>query len=330
MGPSTLTSWVRLIAGTLAARGIDADGLLRRAGLPIDRLLDPNSRYPLPAVHRLWALATDATRDPCFGIDVGRAWHPTTFHALGYSALACPTLREALDYVAHYCRVVSTGARIDIADHGGEVSVVLASRGHAPADATAAAVQAGLAALVVLCSVARGSRVVPQRVTLQQDDPRALARLREFFGCAIELGAPQNALVFRADDLDAVLPTANPVLVQINALALERYATATTSDSLMDRVRSRIIRLLPSGPVDQRAVARSLNLTLRTMQRRLKEEGVTFRELLDRTRRQLADEYRKDSTLSSSELAYLLGFSEPSSLRRATKRWHSTSPPTEQ
>src|SRR5262249_37784087 len=128
------------------------------------------------------------------------------FHALGYSALACATLREALGYVARYCRVVSTGASIDIVDDGEEVSVVLASRNHSPVEATEAAVQAGLAALVVLCRVARGGPVVPHRVTLQQekpDNPHASAPLREFFDCAIEFSAPQNALVFRADDLDA-------------------------------------------------------------------------------------------------------------------------------
>jgi AraC-like DNA-binding protein len=322
MGPSSLSSWVRLIASTLAARGIDAEALLRRAGMPVDRLEDPNARYPLSAMHRLWTLAIDATDDPCFGIDVGRSWHPTTFHALGYSALACATLREALGYVARYCRVVSTGANVDVADYGGEVSVILASRDHSPAQASEAAVQAGLAALVILCRVARGGPVVPQRVMLQQDNPQALARLREFFGCAIEFNAPQNALVFRADDLDAPLPTANPILVQISAQALERYVARIACDTLADSVRSRIIHLLPSGPVEQAAVARSLNLTLRTMQRKLKEEGATFRELFDDTRRRLADQYSKDSTLSSSELAYLLGFSEASSLRRAMKRWN--------
>src|SRR5262245_10501079 len=91
MGPSTLSSWARLIASALAARGIDVEGLFRRAGMSIDQLEVPNSRYPLTAMQRLWALATEATRDPCFGLDVGRSWHPTTFHALGYSALASAT-----------------------------------------------------------------------------------------------------------------------------------------------------------------------------------------------------------------------------------------------
>ena len=167
---------------------------------------------------------------------------------------------------------------------------------------------------------------MPQRVTLRQDNPQASARLREFFGCAVEFSAPQNALVFRADDLDAALPTANPVLVHISAQALERYVGRIASDTLADSVRSCIIRLLPSGPVEQAAIARSLDLSLRSMQRKLKEEGASFRELLDDTRRRLADRYSKDSTLSSSELAYLLGFSEASSFRRALRRWNVNSP----
>src|SRR5688572_21885026 len=111
MGPSSLSSWVHLIASTLNARGVDADEVFLRAKMSPGQLRDPNSRYPASQVRRLWLLAAETTGDPCFGMEVGRAWHPTSFHALGYAALASSTLREALAYVARYSRVVSSGAR---------------------------------------------------------------------------------------------------------------------------------------------------------------------------------------------------------------------------
>src|SRR3954471_22370346 len=100
MGPSTLAAWALLIARSLAERGIDAEPLFRRAGMPPERLHDANARYPWAAVERLWQLGAEASEDPCFGLEVGRLWHPTTFHALGYVALASASLREALTYVA--------------------------------------------------------------------------------------------------------------------------------------------------------------------------------------------------------------------------------------
>jgi AraC-like DNA-binding protein len=91
-----------------------------------------------------------------------------------------------------------------------------------------------------------------------------------------------------------------------------------------DRVRARLARTLPQGEVGQEAIARSLNLSLRSMQRKLRQEGTSFRELLEETRRSLAAQYGRDSTLSASEIAYLLGFAEASSFSRAMRRWRAS------
>ena len=91
-------------------------------------------------------------------------------------------------------------------------------------------------------------------------------------------------------------------------------------------MQSRLIQRLPAGELDQNAVARSLNISLRSMQRKLKEEGTSFRRLVDETRRQLAEQYLKDSTLVVSEIAYLLGFAEVSSFSRAFRRWTGHAP----
>jgi AraC-like DNA-binding protein len=325
MGPSSLSSSARLIARSLTERGIDAEALFRRAKVSYAELDDPNARYPLAAVHRLWALADEVTRDPCFGLDVGRAWHPTSFHALGYAALASATLREALGYVVRYARVVNSGARVDLVDRGGEIMLTLGRGFREPAFApfvSDSPVQAGLAAIVVLCRQARGHAVDLRRVTLEQDERNgAHARMQGFFGCPVVFGAGENALVFRPEELDAPLSSANAVLAQINARALEDYLARLESPALSDRVRARLVRSLPAGNVEQSAMARTLNMSLRSMQRKLNREGTSFRALLDDTRRQLARQYLGDATMSLAEVAYLLGFSEASSLARAMRRW---------
>src|SRR5262245_25136954 len=128
----------------------------------------------------------------------------------------------------------------------------------------------------------------------RQPKPVETARLSGFFGCRIEFNAPRNALVFAADDLDSPLATGNPVLARINEDALDRYVAHIARDTLADNVRSCIRWLLPSGAIDQSIIADSLNVSRRTMQRKLKEGGVTFRALLDETRRRLAQQYTKD------------------------------------
>ena len=321
MGPSTLSSWAKLIARTLTERGQDAEALFRRAKVSYADLHDPNARYPFAAIQRLWALAEDETGDPCFGMEVGRAWHPTSFHALGYAALAAATLRDALGYLVRYCQVVSSAARLELVDRSGECLLLLEGKAREHAPAVFSSVQAGLAAIAILCAQARGHAVDLRRVTLKQQERGAKARLQSFFGCPVLFEAQEDALVFAPDEIDASLPAANAVLAQINAKALETYLSRLQSPHLADRVRAHLMRALPAARISESEAARGLNMSLRSMQRKLREEGTSFRALVDDTRRHLAREHLSDPTLSRAEVAYLLGFSEASSLSRAMRRW---------
>ena len=83
---------------------------------------------------------------------------------------------------------------------------------------------------------------------------------------------------------------------------------------------------LPAGRVSEAAVARELNLSQRSLQRRLREQGTSFNELLDGIRHELSGQYVTDSSRSFTEIAFLLGFSEPSNFARAFKRWHGVAP----
>lgn len=314
-----------MIHRALSAHAIDGDALFRRAGLDPQRLRDANARYPLIGMQKLWKLATVAAGDECFGLEVAHAWHPTTFHALGYSALASETLREALQRLVRYGRVVTTGARLELQQVDDEVSLNLFSS--LPADRLVpASIDAGVASVVILCREGRGAPINPVRVSLSHSEPVCSGRMLVFFGCPVAFSAPQTSLVFRAADLDALLPTANPVLLRVNEQVLTDYLARLERSEVTVQVQAKLIQRLPSGDVDESSIARALNLSLRSMQRKLTAQGMSFRKLLDETRRQLAEQYLKDSTLSVSEIAYLLGFAEVSSFSRAFRRWTGRAP----
>src|SRR5690348_15555259 len=323
MGPSTLASWVLLIARTLRGYGLDADAVLRDVHISPKQLGEPTSRYPLAAVHRLWAAASRATSDPCFGLEVGRSWHVTTFQALGYVAIASATLREALARVGQYSRVVTTGARLGLADEGRHSVLELIGtpgdqREH---DFWQPAAQAGLSSLATLCREARGAAVNPTRVLLAQRENVSRSRLEDFFQCPVGFAASRDALVFANDDLDAPLETASTALVRVNENAVTRYLSSMEKGGVGERVRREVLAALPGGKFSQATVASALHMSLRTLQRRLRGEGLTFHEVVDSARRRLAHEYAKDRSMTAEEVAYLLGFSERRSLSRAMLRW---------
>jgi AraC-like DNA-binding protein len=325
MGPSTLSSWALLIHRALTARGVDADSLFMRAGMDPIHMRDPNARYPIALMQELWKLATAAVGQSCFGLEVARLWHPTTFHALGYSILASATLRDALLHAARYGRVVTTGASLNLFEDGPEVLVTLSGTPRAT-ELVPDAIDAGVASIVILCRAAGGEGIDPLRVMLAHGDERCTEPLQAFFRCPVELNGPHNAIAFSAADLDAQLPTANKVLLRANDEVLTRLAASLEASELSLRVRSKLIDLMPRGEIDQDTVARALKLSSRSMQRKLREEGTTFRDLVDDTRMHLALHYLDDSSLVVSEIAYLLGFAEVSSFSRAFRRWTGRAP----
>ena len=317
---TTSAPWARLIACALAERGIDAAALFRRAQMRPEELADPNSRFPVDRMLDFWALALAATQDPCFGLEVGRRWHPTTFHALGYAALASKTVREALERVVRYCHAVSSGVTVELI-HRKDVTVRIGTNAEEDSMPTAAPVQAAIASIVTLCRTVRGGPVPLSRVAFRQSQPSSSICFEDFFSCPVLFEASANAIVFYNDELEVPLSTTNPDLIRCNEQLLRDYFAQTAGSTLSSRVQAEIVRAFPSGEVKQSAVARSLHVSLRSMQRKLSAEGTSFRELLDGSRRELAKRYLNNTNLAQSEIAYLLGFSQASSLSRAVARW---------
>ena len=95
---------------------------------------------------------------------------------------------------------------------------------------------------------------------------------------------------------------------------------------MLDRARRELARQLPEQGADLELLAHSLQLSARTLQRRLREAGLSFSELLDETRQQLVLHYLRDPALELAEIAFLVGFSEAGSLARAFRRWTGQSP----
>ncbi len=104
------------------------------------------------------------------------------------------------------------------------------------------------------------------------------------------------------------------------------YLGKLDKDNIIDRGTAVIIDMLPSGGVADEKVAGQLNMSVRSLQRRLKEAGTTFRTLLEAVRKDLAATYIRDPDIELVEVAFLLGFSDQSAFSRAFKRWTGCSP----
>jgi AraC-like DNA-binding protein len=324
---SALSSWVLLIARAIDSHGLNSRRLFAEAGLDHYKLRDPVARFPYPAVLRLWQLAAEACGDRGFGLTVAGFWHPTTLHALGYAWLASSNLDEAFSRAARYTRLVNTAAagilHIEKTPHSYCVSV---EGGHFDPLPMPEQVDATMAMLLVMCREAYGKHFDPLRVSLQHDDPGCADRYRELFRAPVAFARPSNSIWLDPDQAFEPLATANPELVRVNDQIVTDYLAKIDRDDIVMRVRSKLIEQLPSGGGDEARIASELHLSQRSLQRKLKAEGLSFSELLESTRRDLGRDYVRDSRHSFNEISYLLGFAEPGNFSRAFRRWYGETP----
>ena len=151
-------------------------------------------------------------------------------------------------------------------------------------------------------------------------------RFNAFFGAPIEYEAPDNRLCFDLHLVNQPLLNSNPELARINDQAVIDYLARFDLSNITMKVRASIIEQLPRGTPNQKSIADALHVSLSSLQRKLKDEETTFKELLENTRRSLAMQYIREARRPLGELSYLLGFSEHSSFSRAFRRWTGTSP----
>ncbi|MFC4249874.1 AraC family transcriptional regulator [Sinimarinibacterium flocculans] len=322
---TSLSSWARTIRRTIDAAGCDGECLMREAGMDPRVLEDPHGRYPLEQTTRLWRLAVDATGDPCLGLRVASGVTHTTFHALSYSLLASATLKEAFGRIARYFRIASDAADTHFEAHGDEYHVLIRMRPGGPQPAPEA-IDAFLSVYVRMCRSVLGRDYAPRRIEMRRSRPAGGECFERILRAPIVFGAPENRLVFDRESFERRLDSANPELARHNDAIVVRHLARIDRDHIGARVEAAFIERLPQGEPSQEDIAQQLAMSPRSLQRRLADEGCSYKALLDRTRRELALSYLRDARHSVCEITYLLGFSDTSSFTRAFRRWTGRTP----
>ena len=180
--------------------------------------------------------------------------------------------------------------------------------------------------LLTYCRWMLGRPIKPLAVAFMHPAPISLAAYDKAFGAPLRFGAEFSGLLISGQDLASKLPTAAPELADVHDRmawdALRKLEQAETSR----RAREAVARHLPDGAPSRSTIAAALKMSDHTFQRRLTSEGTSFSKLVDETRRELVQHHLANTRLSSSEIAYLLGYSDQSTCFRATHRWFGESP----
>lgn len=239
--------------------------------------------------------------------------------------MASRSLEEALDRLVRYFRILITGERL-VLEKSADGHLLTIETPPAYPRAPDMLYDLMMAAVVHMCRLSAGDDFCPTAVMLRRSAPSCADQYTEFFRATVEFEAGQDALLMPSGPLIAELPTANIDIATASEQIVEQYLADIDRTEIAVQVSAKLVTMLPSGKVTEQAVADELFMSSRSLQRRLRAEGTSFKTLLDATRRDLGVRYVGQSRLSIDEITYLLGFSESSNFSRAFKRWTGQSP----
>jgi AraC-like DNA-binding protein len=319
------TAVVPALVGAALA-GVDTDAMLADLGIDRGILGDPDRPLPPAQSSALWREAMTRSRDPALALHAAEAVPFGHFDVVDYVAGEAPDLGEGLAALARYFRLVRKDfdLRFAVAADEGRLSLVVpASFGPVVPYMT----EFTLGCIVTRFRLTVGVAWAPRVIEFAYPRPAHVAEYERLFACPLRFDAGLTVVRLAPATLALPQPRADARL----RLVLERAAAAVLerlppSPGLVTRLREILAEELRGGTPTLEHVARRLATGARTLGRRLQDEGTSFQDQLDRVRHELACRYLDDRRLAVAEVAYLLGFSEPSAFHRAFRRWTGQAP----
>ncbi len=317
----------RLVLGlvalpTLIRRlGADPDSIFAAAGLDPRLLAEPSNRIPYPPLLRVLNDAASLTGCPHFGLLAGGTWQLASMGVVGEVARHSPTVGLALHELITHQHLNAEGTLAFLLHHNGFVDL-----GYAVctpfAESTIQLYDAALAVSVNILRELCGAGWNPTEVFLPHSPPADVAPFQRYFRSRLRFDSPFCAIRFPETWMAESIQGAEPVRLR----RARAQANAAGKATLLEAVPRSLRTLLLHGKGSGADVAQVLAMHRRTLNRRLREQGTTFQEVLDRVRFSVAKELLEDTAAPLPRIAAALGYSEAASFVRAFRRWTGVTP----
>ncbi|MBM7060454.1 AraC family transcriptional regulator [Pseudomonas sp. UL073] len=295
--------------------GLKSHALLSQVGLTQAMISDPEQRIPVSAAIRLMENSAQQSGCETFGLRMAELRQLADFGEVSLLLSHQHSLRDALQVIVQYRHRLNDSLAIHIEEAGRTVII----REELVSDYPTHSRQATELAIGVMyrfCAALLGAHWQPISANFSHEAPADLSVHRRMFSCALEFGAEFNGIVCPAANLDSTNPLANAAMARHAQRYLDSMQNADDR-SLAQDVRKAIYLLLPMGRATIEQIAQAQGMNVRTLQRRLEEEGgVTFSDLINSVRRELVVRYMENPGYSLARIADMLGYSLPSSFTR--------------
>jgi AraC-like DNA-binding protein len=329
MNPRSTTSvnMIRMLLQFASSQGMNANQICSAAGLDPAVLDKAELRISGALFDAVWKAVADRSDDADFGLHFAESVkHLSRSHLLFLVMMNCHSVGDALEKFCQYHNLMNDAVipkietRADVA--------LLCWDVFSPDFITSRHTTEAL--LCVLNSIFRSLTeytCIPLEVRFQHAAPGDISEHTRIFRAPLVFNQPRSALVISSKHLDRPIFPADPELLEI----LERYALNLLHRIyLPDTFSDKVVKLLMKNMFGQRpsiaSVAGDMAMSVRNLQNKLRQEGTTFKNLLEHVGKETAMAYLKDPQISIYDVAFVLGFSEQSAFNHAFKRWTGLTP----
>ena len=309
-------------------KGADIELLCQKVGLESEILQNPDGFLPIAKVQELWREAISMTDDEFLPLHIGEMVNTISVGILAYVMMHCQTLGKALEKLCQYQDIVCDASKTSMFIQNENVYLTISE----PCEDINSVRYAFESTLSIYYAAIHG--MLGQTISLKAihfEFPAYSTNIYEhqrvFNGAEVIFNSSFSGLVFNRKYLDLPILNANPNLFSLFENHAQSILKGLKSDnSLKQKIKKEIIFGLKGEEPNLPAISKKLGIGVRSIQMKLKEEGATFQQLLDEIRKDLALKHLKEDKLSTTDISYLLGYSEPSVFFRSFKKWTGQTP----
>ena len=300
--------------------------LLAEAGIDADRLAQVDQRFPVQQLFKLYQRAVVATGEEDLAIYAGRIAFINGLNVQLYMSTICGTFREYLNVMPSVLKFTGDVGEVKIKSEG----ELLRLEWHPLAVESCSLRYLTDTHLTMSSAIVNSLCVLPiqaLRADFTYAKPADTFLLEQIFGNNINFDAPVSCLYYDRKCLSyGITQLENDLNEQQINPVLRYFDDFNVEDIFLSGLRQSIVRLLPLGDMSIDKVAAELNVSRRTLQRRLADRDTQFLQVLQEIRSDLSVRYLGDERLGIAEIAFLLGYADQGSFSSAFKVWHGLSP----
>lgn len=309
--------------------GVDINRLQHDLEITSELLTRPYRRVDCELAFRLMQAAQDLTQDMLFGLHLGQQFQLADIGLPGYLLVNAPTLAAGLESLHRYQLIIGDGLLLNPEYLPGRIRICIAPHPELRTTPPRATMEFHLTGILAAVRLILADKVDPIQTRLGSEEPdqQLVKEYRDYFGTTVVFEKQEYSIDFPTELFARPLLTNNPELFQwFEYQASQIVDNLTISGDYCGRVSKEILQSFNGNRITLDVIAAQLSMSKRSLQRKLSDENTGFQKVLDETRQSAARFHLLQENLNIDEIAYLLGFTESSSFRKAFKRWTGLSP----